>query len=154
MCEVVYGYRYSANQNQLSNDVINYLKLKGVKVGTVREFLTYLHIKETHFNSFIQLLNEDTKTLTCEFLSRFNKIPPHVTYKLIFNKTISREIPSKILYQRIIFILNSDIDLLISNLQSRNKQREVHILIEKIHEIFGYSSSVDINLFLMHLERM
>ena len=147
MCEVVYGYRYSADQNQLSNDVINYLKIKGVKVGTVREFLTYLHIKETHFNSFIQLLNEDTKTLTCEFLSRFNKIPPHVTYKLIFNKTISREIPSKVLYQRIIFILNSDIDLLISNLRSRNKEREVHILIEKIHEIFGYSSSVDIQPF-------
>ena len=49
MCEIGYAY----NKNELSEDVISYIQKKGVKVGTVREFLVYLNSKGTHFDCFI-----------------------------------------------------------------------------------------------------
>ena len=153
MCEIYYEGHESNIQNKLSEDVITYIKKKGVKVGTVREFLTYLKSKGSHFDSFIQLLSNDTKTITCEFLSRFNKITPNFTYQLIFNKTKLQTIPSKIIHKRIAFILSSDIDLLISNLQSRNKTREIQFLIDKIHEIFEYSNLRNIQPFFDALKR-
>ena len=79
------GYKY--NKNELSEDVISYIQKKGVKVGTVREFLVYLNSKGTHFDCFIQLFNDETKTITCDFLGRFNKILPNFTYNLTFQKS-------------------------------------------------------------------
>ena len=65
------GYKY--NKNGIRG-CYSYIQKKVLKSALFAEFLVYLNSKGTHFDCFIQLFNDETKTITCDFLGHFNKI--------------------------------------------------------------------------------
>ena len=101
----------------------------------------------------MRLFNEETKGLTCEFLGRFNKIPPNLVYRLIFDKKNKLDVSEDTLCKRITLILSSDIDLLIANMQTRGEQRVIITLIEQFHTIFEYSNYRNIQPFFDALKK-
>ena len=153
MCEIMDAGNTQSPNYQLSDDELNFLVKRSIKVGTVREFLTYLKTRTVHFNNFLILFEKETKQSTCDFLDRFKKIPPHLVYELIFDKNGKSEACADSLYKRIIYILSSDIDLLVASLYTRNQESLITDLTKQFHIVFNHSIYRNIQPFFDALRK-